>query len=60
VKEYFGARKRERSRGRAMVARWFIFKPKNPDLGKFWGAFVWNIFIHFMASCNILEILEIY
>jgi hypothetical protein len=30
------------------VARWFIFKPKNPTLGKFWEALEWDMFIYFM------------
>jgi hypothetical protein len=30
------------------VARWFIFKPKNPNLGKFWRAFDVKMLIHFM------------
>jgi hypothetical protein len=25
------------------VARWFVFKPKIPKLGKFWRAFEWYI-----------------
>jgi hypothetical protein len=25
----------------ARVARWYIFKPKNPNLGKFWRALHW-------------------
>jgi hypothetical protein len=25
----------------AGVARWFVFKPKIPNLGKFWTAFEW-------------------
>jgi hypothetical protein len=25
----------------ARVARWFVFKPKIPNLGKFWRAFEW-------------------
>jgi hypothetical protein len=25
------------------VARWFVFKPKNPNLGKFWRALDWKI-----------------
>jgi hypothetical protein len=24
------------------VARWFVFKPKNPYLGKFWRALDWK------------------
>jgi hypothetical protein len=38
----------------ARVARWFIFKPKNPNLGKFWRALEWNMFVYFMTICNIL------
>jgi hypothetical protein len=29
--------------GVVRVARWYIFKPKNPNLGKFWRALEWNI-----------------
>jgi hypothetical protein len=35
------------------VARWFILKPKNPNLGKFWSALDWKMRIYFMAICNI-------
>jgi hypothetical protein len=36
------------------VARWFIFKTKNPTLGKLWNALDWKMLIYFMAICNIL------
>jgi hypothetical protein len=29
------------------VARWFVFKPKNPNLGKFWRALDLKMFIYF-------------
>jgi hypothetical protein len=35
------------------VARWFIFKPKIPILGKFWRALDWKMLIYFMAIWNI-------
>jgi hypothetical protein len=28
------------------VARWFIFRPKIPILGKFWRALEWKMLIH--------------
>jgi hypothetical protein len=43
---------------RIRVARWYISKPKNHNLGKFWGILEWNIgtfgiyyghFEHFMV-----------
>jgi hypothetical protein len=51
------------------VASWYIFKPKNPNLGKFWKVLQWKmlticlfysqmvhwyICIDFMAICYIL------
>jgi hypothetical protein len=36
------------------VARWFVFKPKIPNLGKFCGALDWKMFIYVMAIWNIL------
>jgi hypothetical protein len=30
------------------------FQTKNPDLGKFWRALDWKMFINFMATWNIL------
>jgi hypothetical protein len=30
------------------------FQTKNPNLGQFWSALDWKIFIYFMAICNIL------
>jgi hypothetical protein len=35
-------------------ARWFIFKPKNPNLGKFWRALDWKMLIYFTAIWYIL------
>jgi hypothetical protein len=37
------------------VARWFIFKPKTPNLGKFLRALDWKMLTYFMAICNILR-----
>jgi hypothetical protein len=31
------------------------FPTKNPNLGKFWRAFDWKMFIYFMAIWNILR-----
>jgi hypothetical protein len=37
------------------VARWFIFIPKNPDLGRFWRALEWKMLVYFMTIWNILR-----
>jgi hypothetical protein len=37
------------------VARWFIFEPKHPNLGKFWRAFELKMLVYFMVICNILH-----
>jgi hypothetical protein len=31
------------------VARWFVFKPKIPNLGKFWRALEWKMLVYFMV-----------
>jgi hypothetical protein len=31
------------------VARWFVFKPKNPNLGKFGRAFEWKMLVFVMV-----------
>jgi hypothetical protein len=36
------------------------FQTKNPNLGKFWRALDWKMFIYFMAICNILWRLGIF
>jgi hypothetical protein len=36
------------------VARWHFFKPKNPNLGKFWRVLQWKILVYFMAIWYIL------
>jgi hypothetical protein len=41
------------------VARWFLFKPKNPNLYKFWSALDCKMLIYFMAICNISQTFEI-
>jgi hypothetical protein len=42
------------------VARWFVFKPKHPIWGKFWGVLRWKIAVYFMTICSILRPLEIF
>jgi hypothetical protein len=32
----------------------YVFKPKNPNLGKFMRTLVWRMFIYFMATWKIL------
>jgi hypothetical protein len=39
--------------GCGRVARWFIFNPKNPNLGKFLRVIDWKLFIYFMAIWNV-------
>jgi hypothetical protein len=36
-----------------MVARWYFFKPKNPN--KFWKDLQWKMLIYFMAFGSILR-----
>jgi hypothetical protein len=36
------------------VARWVIFIPKDPNLGKFWSALEMKILVYFMTIWNIL------
>jgi hypothetical protein len=36
------------------VARWFYTQTKNPNLGKFWRALEWKMFVYFMTIWNIL------
>jgi hypothetical protein len=31
------------------------FPTKNPNLGKFWRALDWKMYIYFMSVCNILR-----
>jgi hypothetical protein len=42
------------------VARWFVFKPKIPILGKFWRVLQWNILVYFITISSILLLLEIF
>jgi hypothetical protein len=35
------------------VARWYIFRPKNPNLGKFWRDVKWKRLVYYMATWNI-------
>jgi hypothetical protein len=42
------------TRVRIRAARWFVFKPKIPNLGKFWRAFAWLMLVYFMTIWNIL------
>jgi hypothetical protein len=44
-----------RHEAESRVARWFIFKPKNPNLGTFWRALEWKMLVHFMTIWNILR-----
>jgi hypothetical protein len=37
------------------VARWHIFKPKNPNLGKFWRVLEWHMLIYSDVIRNILR-----
>jgi hypothetical protein len=37
------------------VARWYIFKPKNPNLGKFGRVLRWKMLIYFMSIWSILR-----
>jgi hypothetical protein len=32
----------------------FVFKPKNPNLGKLWRALEWKMPVYFMVIWNIL------
>jgi hypothetical protein len=36
------------------VARGFVFKPKIPNLGKFWGTFECQMLVYSMTIWNIL------
>jgi hypothetical protein len=44
---------------RPRVAWWNIFKPKNPDQGKFFRVLQWNVLAYFMASGPILQLFGI-
>jgi hypothetical protein len=35
------------------VARWFVFKPKNSNLGKFWSALERKMLVYFVVIWNI-------
>jgi hypothetical protein len=37
------------------VARWYIFKPKNPHLGNFWRVLQWEMVVYFMNIWSILQ-----
>jgi hypothetical protein len=39
----------------ALLKRWYIFKPKNPNLGKFWRALEWERLVYSLAIWNILR-----
>jgi hypothetical protein len=39
---------------RIMVARWHVFRPKNPNLGKFWSVLQWTMLVYFMVVSSIL------
>jgi hypothetical protein len=38
-----------------MVARWFLFRPKNPNWGIFWRTLEWKMLLHFLVTWNILR-----
>jgi hypothetical protein len=42
------------------VARWFVSKTKNPNLGKFWWALDWKTLLCYLAICNILRTFGIF
>jgi hypothetical protein len=42
------------------VARWFVFKPKNPNLGTFWRVLQWKVLAYFRTIWSILRPLEIF
>jgi hypothetical protein len=48
------------SRKGGRVARWFVFKPKIPNLDKFWRVLQWKILVYFMTIWSILRPLEIF
>jgi hypothetical protein len=37
------------------VARWYIFKPKNPSLGKFWRVLEWKRMVYVLVIRNKLQ-----
>jgi hypothetical protein len=43
-----------------MVARWFLFQTKNPNLGKFWRALDGKMLIYFMAIWKLLQTFGIF
>jgi hypothetical protein len=36
------------------VARWFVFEPKYPNLGKFWRVLQWKMLVKFINTWSIL------
>jgi hypothetical protein len=48
------------SRRQSRVARWSVFKPKIPNLGKFWRVPLWKIVVYFMTIWSILRPLDIF
>jgi hypothetical protein len=44
----------------ARVAGWFIFKPKNPKLGKLWRVLLLKILVYFKTIWCILRPFEIF
>jgi glycosyltransferase involved in cell wall biosynthesis len=44
----------------ARVARWYIFKPKKPNLGKFLRVLQWKILVYFMDIWSIFRPFRIY
>jgi hypothetical protein len=42
------------------VARWFVFKPKIQNLGKFWRVLQWKMIVYFMDTRSILRSLVVF
>jgi hypothetical protein len=40
---------------KSRVARWFVFKPKLPVLGKTWRALEWKMLLYFIYICNVIQ-----
>jgi hypothetical protein len=54
------ARSKSVGHSKTRVARWFVFKPKIPILGKFWRVLLWKILVYFVTIWSILMLLEIF
>jgi hypothetical protein len=42
------------------VARWFVFKPKNPNFVEFWLALHWKMVVYVMGTWSILRSFDIF